>query len=62
MQYLAKFYGRKLNVIGIFYSIEAIVEGKNQEEARLKLCEKFEHIMYPTFRPLDHPLFPRRDN
>jgi len=55
MQYLARFYGRKLNAIGQSYYIETIVEGKNVDDARLNLYEKFETVMLPTFMPLNLP-------
>lgn len=44
MKYRATFTGRKLGAIGIFYSITAEVEGETEEQARLNLYERFEHI------------------
>lgn len=42
--YKATFTGRKINAIGIFYKITDTVEAENEEQARLKLFEKYEHI------------------
>lgn len=44
MRYRAKFVGRKLGTIGITYLIEDIVEADNEEAARLKLYDTYEHI------------------
>jgi hypothetical protein len=43
--YQAKFTGREVGAIGIFYKITATVEAENAEAARLKLYEKYEHLM-----------------
>lgn len=43
-KYKATFTGREVNAIGIFYKIETITEGNTEDEARLKLYEKYEHI------------------
>jgi len=42
--YKARFYGRTINAIGIFYWIEVEVQGENEEQARLNLYEKYDHI------------------
>jgi len=47
--YQARFYGRKRNAIGIFYLINAIVEGKDEKDALLNLYDKYEHIQNATF-------------
>ena len=43
--YTAKFTGRKVGAIGIFYPITTTVQAENEEAARLKLYDKYEHIM-----------------
>jgi hypothetical protein len=47
--YKARFYGRKRNAIGIFYFINAIVQGKDEKDALLNLYDNYEHIQNPTF-------------
>ena len=42
--YLARFFGRTNGAIGIRYNIETHVSGKNKEDARIKLYDRFEHI------------------
>jgi hypothetical protein len=44
MQYKATFTGREVGAIGKFYPITAVAKGKNEEEARLNLYEKWDHI------------------
>ena len=43
--YTAKFTGREVNAIGIFYPITTTVQGENEEQARINLYERYEHIM-----------------
>jgi len=42
--YTAKFRGSYRGAIGITYLISTVVEGNNQETARLALYDRFEHI------------------
>lgn len=44
MKYKIKFIGRQIGAIGKFYNHTVIVEANSEEEARLKLYDKFEHI------------------
>jgi len=53
MKYKAKFNGRKINAVGIFYDIETTVDGDNEEQARLNLYERFDHIMKLKLTPID---------
>jgi hypothetical protein len=39
------FTGRTKGALGITYSIEEEVQANNPEEARLKLYDRYEHIM-----------------
>jgi len=48
-KFIATFTGREKNAIGIFYKITDIVEADDQEQARLKLYDKYEHIHQLTF-------------
>jgi hypothetical protein len=43
-KYKASFVGRIKNAEGVRYSIAAETEGYNEEEAKLKLYDNFEHI------------------
>jgi len=43
--YHAAFNGRKCHAIGITYRIVTTVQGDTPEDARLALCDRFEHIM-----------------
>jgi hypothetical protein len=42
--YRASFTGRKVGAIGITYFIIDYVEAENEEQARLKLYDRYEHI------------------
>ena len=42
--YTVKFTGRTNGAIGIFYPITETVQAENEEAAKLKLYEKYEHI------------------
>lgn len=42
--YRVNFKGRQVGAIGIFYAIADTVQGEDEEQARLKLYEKYEHI------------------
>jgi len=44
LKYQAKFTGRTINAIGKTYKIIDTVEAENEESARLKLYDKYEHI------------------
>ena len=43
-KYQANFTGREVGAIGIFYDIKHVVEANNQEEAKIKLYDYYEHI------------------
>ena len=43
--YKIVFYGRLNGAIGICYSITETVQADTEEEARLKLYDKYEHIL-----------------
>jgi len=47
-KYRAKFQGRTKGAIGIFYDISAITEGATEEEAKLNLYNKYEHLSLLT--------------
>jgi hypothetical protein len=51
MIWRAKFTGRRINAIGIFYPIIAFCYGENEKEAELNLYERFEHIQRLTLEP-----------
>jgi len=53
MKYKANFIGRKRGAIGINYSIETITEGKDKNEAGLKLYDEYEHISQLKLTELD---------
>ena len=44
MQYQATFTGREVGAIGKFYPITATTQGDNEEQARLNLYDRYEHI------------------
>lgn len=44
MKYIASFIGRKAGAIGRFYPITAETHGDNEDEARLNLYDRYEHI------------------
>lgn len=43
--YKATFTGREVNAIGIFYPITTTVQGANEEQARINLYDRYDHIM-----------------
>lgn len=47
--YLAIFTGRKKNAIGVCYTIRCGVLAENEDDALLKLYDKYEHIYQPKF-------------
>lgn len=48
--YIAKFKGREVGAIGIFHQIQDVAFGDNEEEARLSLYDRFEHITGLTLK------------
>lgn len=44
--YKAKFTGRTVGAIGIFYPIETTVKAENEKQAELKLYDEYEHIQH----------------
>ena len=44
MKFNISFTGRKNGAIGIFYKINETVSARNEQEAILKLYNKYEHI------------------
>lgn len=44
MKYIASFVGRKVGAIGVTYPIAAETHGKNQDEARINLYDRYECI------------------
>ena len=48
MKYIARFRGRELGAIGIFYRIVTTVEADNPEAARLKVFEQWD-LAGPSF-------------
>ena len=44
--YIAKFTGREVNAIGIFYAITTTVDAENEKEAALRLYDRYDHIMW----------------
>lgn len=48
--YLATFKGRQVGAIGIFHDIRDVTFGDNEEEARLSLYDRFEHISGLTLK------------
>lgn len=55
MKYKARFVGRKLGAIGIFYPIETVVEAETMQAAKLKLCDSYEHIQGLAFTEIKEP-------
>ena len=53
MKYQARFHGRKLGAIGIYYPIETVVEGESLEQATLNLLEKYDCCFSPWLKPLE---------
>lgn len=53
MLYKAKFTGRKLHASGVFYEIEDTVEAEDQEQARLRLYDRYQDIMKLELTPLE---------
>lgn len=43
--YKITFRGRENNAIGIFYTITDFFSGENEEQARLSMYDKYEHIL-----------------
>jgi hypothetical protein len=48
--YEVRFYGRTIGAIGILYWITDTVQAENEEAAKLKLYDKYEHISILTIR------------
>jgi len=48
MVYQIRFIGRKLGAIGIVYEISEHVEAESQDQAIMKLYDKYEHIRILT--------------
>lgn len=48
-KYRVSFVGRTAGAIGITYPIVAEVEAASEEEARLKLYDRYESILCPKF-------------
>jgi translation initiation factor IF-3 len=48
--YKVKFTGRRIGAIGIFYRFSLKVKAENEEQATLKLYEKYEHIQQLEFK------------
>jgi hypothetical protein len=48
-KYRVSFIGRTAGAIGITYPIVAEVEAASEEEARLKLYDRYEWILFPKF-------------
>ena len=44
-KYRALFNGRLVGAIGICDYFDVVVEGENEEQARLNLYDKYEHIL-----------------
>ena len=51
MIWCAKFNGRTINAIGIFYPITTMAYGETEEAARLNLYERYDHIMFLKLEP-----------
>lgn len=52
MKYHATFIGRLSGSQGISYEITAEVEGNNEEAARLRLYDHYEHVMKLRLEPV----------
>jgi len=48
--YKITFHGREVGAIGIFYQITATVQAENEEGAKLKLYDNYEHISVLTIK------------
>lgn len=55
MLYKARFTGRLIGAIGIFYACVDKVEADDEEQARLKLYEKWEHIQNLVLTEIKRP-------
>ena len=51
-KYQANFTGREVGAIGIFYNISDTVKAENEEDVRLKLYDKYEHISQLTLKEI----------
>lgn len=51
MSWTIHFIGRKKGAIGITYPITETVEAEDEEKARLKLYEKYDHIRVVSITP-----------
>lgn len=49
MIYRVKFNGRKVGAIGIVYDIVSYCYGDNEDEARIELSDRYDHVMFPKF-------------
>lgn len=56
-RYLAKFNGRRNNAIGATYDMTAICYGADEDEARIALYKRFEHITRASFQRLPGTLY-----
>lgn len=48
-KYRVSFIGRTLGAIGITYPIVAEVEAASEDEARLKLYDHYDSVLFPKF-------------
>ena len=53
IKFLCRFYGRKVNAIGIFYDVETIVRALNKESVKLELYVTYEHIHRLTIEEIN---------
>lgn len=53
MVYQATFTGRTVGAIGVFYPITTTVDGDNEDDARLRLYDRFDHIMGLKLTPIE---------
>ena len=53
MLYKADFFGRKLGAIGSFYAITTETHGANEEEAKLSLYDRYEHVLKLKLTPIE---------
>jgi hypothetical protein len=51
MKYLAKFVGRKVNAIGVWQVFTDYVMADNEEQARIRLYDHYEHMSQLTLEP-----------
>ena len=51
--YRATFYGRQLGAIGSFYPIYDFIDADNEEKARIKLYDKYDHITRLTLKEVE---------